>query len=130
MFTREYTPGKRKTWNQGYCVQAALNISFALLSQLTDRRHFCVCFDFRAVESSRQTRRIFSTITNSLIIIIPEANPASYLVGWCPPLLGDEELVVVVDHLSVLDTHQNRINPYKSITIKILFHWIHPVGSV
>ena len=55
-----------KNWNQGVCVQTALNSSFALLSQLTINFSF-VLTPKSAVKSSRQTRRIFSTNTNSLI---------------------------------------------------------------
>ena len=45
-YIREYTSGNlRKHWSQGYCVQTALNTSFALLSQLENRRQLCVCFD-------------------------------------------------------------------------------------
>ena len=33
----------RKIWSLGYCVHTALNTSFALLSQLKNRRQLCVC---------------------------------------------------------------------------------------
>ena len=42
-----YTSGNlRKNSSPGYCVQTALNTSFAILSQLENRRQLCVCFDF------------------------------------------------------------------------------------
>ena len=45
LYIREYTSGNiHKIWNQGYCLQTALNTSFALLSRLAIRRQFWVCF--------------------------------------------------------------------------------------
>ena len=45
-FIREYTSGiLRKNWSQGYCLQKALKISFALLSHIENRRRLCVCSD-------------------------------------------------------------------------------------
>ena len=41
--TEEWTGLFRKNWS--YCVQTALNTSFALKMQLTIRRQLCVCFD-------------------------------------------------------------------------------------
>ena len=32
----------RRNWGQGYCVQTALNTSFALLSLVEDRRRLCL----------------------------------------------------------------------------------------
>ena len=36
---------KQKYSSQVYCIQTTLNTRFALLSQLENRRHLCVCFD-------------------------------------------------------------------------------------
>ena len=45
LYIREYTSGNlRKIWSQGYCVQTALNTSFALLLLLENRRQVCVFF--------------------------------------------------------------------------------------
>ena len=68
LYIREYTSGNlRKKWS--YCLQTALNISCALLSQqLENWRQLCVRIlpPKSAVKSSRRTRRIFSTNTISL----------------------------------------------------------------
>ena len=45
LYIREYTSGSlRKIWSQGYCVQTALNTSFALLLLLENRCQVCVFF--------------------------------------------------------------------------------------
>ena len=46
LYIREYTSNiLRKNWSQGYCVQTALNTSFALLLlQQAIRRQLCICF--------------------------------------------------------------------------------------
>ena len=50
-------------WSQGYCVQTALNTSFALLSPLENRRQLCVCFDLKsAVKSCRRTIDVYSLL--------------------------------------------------------------------
>ena len=69
LYIREYTSGNlRKNWSQGFCVQTAMNTSFALRSQLENRRQLCVCLTPKsAVKSSRRTRRMFSTNTKSLV---------------------------------------------------------------
>ena len=50
-----------KNLSQGYCVQTALNNSFALVSQLANQR-LCVCFDSEAAVKSKikgQTMFVF-----------------------------------------------------------------------
>ena len=56
-----------KNWSQGYCVQTALNISFALSWSWQFGVIFTLVLNPKsAVKSSRQTWHTFSTITNSL----------------------------------------------------------------
>ena len=70
LYIREFASGNlRENWSQGYCVQTALNTSFALLSQLEIRRQLCVCFDSAVKSSRRRTTCIISTIIISLYFL-------------------------------------------------------------